>query len=87
MGHRKKTRAASRRPRPTKGETPRPVDDPETVGALEDLGRILMEIAETARGATEEGQAGVAGPSDSKIKCRRQSNRRRVKGGQRRDRK
>lgn len=57
------------------GGTPRPVDDPETVAALCHLGRILMEIAETAR------------PTDSKREGKRKSNQRRKKGGQRHDRK
>lgn len=55
--------------------------------AMTELGRILMEIAETAGETPWEGKPGAAGPLDSKTKAKRQSNQRRVKGGQRRDRK
>ena len=61
-------------------------DDSATDQALWDLARILMEIAKTA-GRTTEGKPDVAGPSDSKTKGKRKSSQRRVKGGQRRDRK
>ena len=54
--------------------------------AMTDLGRVLMEIAETAGEVTGDDRPDKAGPTDSKTKGKRKSNPNRVNGDEQHDR-
>ena len=58
--------------------------DPKVDLAMDELGRILREIAVTA-GETAEGESDTALPSDANTKGKRKSNQRRKKGGEHHD--
>ena len=85
MGRHPQRRRSPKKSPATKADEARAwLGDQAADRALLEVAEILMEIAETAGETADDGKAGS---SDSKTKANQQSNPRRVKGGQRRDRK